>query len=41
MNYLRMRNLYLSFHSLEDWFKYGVWDATRSLEFLCVVEPNQ
>ena len=41
MNYKRMRAFYLSFHSLEDWFKYGVWDATRSLAFLDVVEPNQ
>ena len=37
MNYSRMRALYLSFHSLDDWFKVGVWDATRALAFLDVV----
>ena len=36
-----MRSFYLEFHSLEDWYKYGVWDATRAMAFLDTVEPNQ
>ena len=41
MNYKRMRTFYLEFHSLDDWFKFGVWDATHALAFLDVVEPSE
>jgi len=40
MNYHRMRAFYLEFHSLDDWFMDGVWDATHALAFLDVTEPE-
>ena len=40
MNYHRMRSFYLEFHPLDDWFICGVWNATRVLAFLDVVEPE-